>query len=124
MLIAGDPQLAARCGADGLHLPEAQVSEAVHWRARFPRWLITCAAHDGRAIARARNARADAVLLSPVFATRSHDRRVDTGPLRLRLLAKDAGMPVYALGGIDARTALRLDGAALAGIAAIGALSA
>ena len=44
--------------------------------------------------------------------------------MRLRLLAQDAGMPVYALGGIDARTALRLSGAALAGIAAIGALSA
>jgi len=123
LLIAGDPALAARVGADGLHLPEARAAEAAHWRALHPNWLITAAAHSAHAIRRARNARVDAVLLSPVFATPSHVGAKPLGALRLRLLARDAGLPIYALGGIDARTALALGGANVAGIAAIGALS-
>jgi len=123
LLIAGDPTLAARGGADGLHLPEARACEAAHWRALHPNWLITAAAHSAQAIRRARSAGADAVLLSPVFATRSHAGAEPLGTLRLRLLALAAGIPVYALGGIDARTAPMLGGANIAGIAAIGALS-
>lgn len=123
LLIANDPALAGRIGADGLHLPQARAREAAHWRARHPRWLITCAAHDACAIMQARAGCADAVLLSPVFATRSHDGAATLGTMRLRRLAQAARLPVYALGGVDARTALRLDGAPLAGIAAIGALS-
>lgn len=123
LLIANDPALAARAGADGLHLPEARAGEAAHWRALHPSWLITCAAHSAQAMRRARNARADAVLLSPVFATKSHRGAKVLGATRLRMLTQDAGLPVYALGGIDVRTALMLGGANVAGIAAIGALS-
>lgn len=124
LLVAGDAVLAARVAADGIHLPQARAHEAVHWHTRFPRWLITCAAHDGRAIARAARFGAAAVLLSSVFPTLSHAGAPALGPMRLRLLAQKARIPVYALGGVDAETARRLDGAALAGIAAIGALSA
>lgn len=123
LLIAGDAALAARVAADGIHLPEARAREAAHWRACHPYWLITAAAHSARAIWRARNARADAALLSPVFATRSHEDARPLGAVRFRLLAQSAGLPVYALGGIDARTALALGGENLAGIAAIGALA-
>ena len=124
MLIAADPALAARCGADGLHLPEARAHEVAHWRTCHPRWLITCAAHSERAILRAGRLGADAALLSPVFATRSHDDAAALGALRFRMLAQRATLPVYALGGIDAHTALRLGGANAAGLAAIGGLSA
>src|SRR5437868_10419813 len=49
LLIAGDAFLAAHIGADGLHLPETRVSEAMHWKAVHPSWLITAAAHSERA---------------------------------------------------------------------------
>jgi thiamine-phosphate pyrophosphorylase len=52
--------------------------------------------------------RADAVLLSPAFATRSHPDARALGPVRFRLLAQHARMPVIALGGMTARTARRL----------------
>jgi thiamine-phosphate pyrophosphorylase len=52
--------------------------------------------------------RADAVVLSPVFATRSHPGATPLGPLRFRLLARRAGLPVIALGGMDARRARRI----------------
>lgn len=123
LLVADDPALAARVGADGLHLPERRMREACHWRARFPRWIITCAVHNERALLTAAHARADAVLLSPVFATKSHEGAPALGAIRFRALVRAAMIPVYALGGIDAKTALRLDGSGAAGIAAIGALA-
>jgi len=123
LLIAGDAALAARVAADGLHLPERRAREAAHWRACHPRWLITAAAHNARAIEGARCAQADAVLLSPVFATRSHGDAKPLGAVRFRMLARDAGLPVYALGGIDVHTVLALGGENVAGIAAVGALT-
>ncbi|MBU6443728.1 MAG: thiamine phosphate synthase [Alphaproteobacteria bacterium] len=122
LLIADDPTLATNLGAHGLHLPEARAHEAVHWRASHPHWLITAAAHSLRAIQRARHA--DAVLLSPVFASQSHQDAPGMGAVRFRILARQARKPVYALGGVDAHTVLQLTGAPATGIAAIGALSA
>ena len=119
LLIAGDARLAAAIGADGLHLPETRAREASHWRALKPSWLITAAAHSARSLAVARIAGADAALLAPVFATLSHPDRAPFGPLRARLLAARAGLPVYALGGVNAQTIVRLANARLAGIAAI-----
>src|ERR1700686_4529224 len=46
LLVAGDAELADAVHADGLHLPEARLMEAVHCRTRRPQWLITVAAHS------------------------------------------------------------------------------
>jgi len=119
LIVAGDARLAADIGAHGLHLPEARAREAAHWRALRPSWIITAAAHSARALAVARRAGADAALLAPVFATPSHPGREPLGALQVRLLAARAGLPVYALGGVNASTIARLRGAILAGIAAI-----
>ena len=87
-LIAGDPELASRLGADGLHLPEARAGEAAYWRARFPPLLITTSAHSLRALLRAQSLPVDAVFLSPVFATRSHPGRASLSPVRANLIAR------------------------------------
>jgi thiamine-phosphate pyrophosphorylase len=81
--------------------------------------LVT--AHSLREIGASRRARADAILLSPVFATRTHLGARTLGPLRFRLLAARAQAPVIALGGMDARRAKRLrigEWAAIDGICA------
>jgi thiamine-phosphate pyrophosphorylase len=122
LLVAGDAPLAAEIGAHGLHLPEARAREAAHWRALNPSWTITAAAHSERALAAARIAGVDAVLLAPVFATSSHPERQPLGPLRARLIAARADLPVYALGGINAETVARLAHANFVGVAAIEAL--
>jgi thiamine-phosphate pyrophosphorylase len=70
--------------------------------------LALATAHDLEEIALANRMQADAVLLSPVFPTRSHPGAAVLGPLRFRLLARHAAMPVIALGGMDARAARRL----------------
>jgi thiamine-phosphate pyrophosphorylase len=119
LLIAGDAQLAADIGAHGLHLPEARAREAAHWRSLKPSWVITAAAHSARAIAVARSAGADAVLLAPVFPTASHPGRESLGLVRARLIAARTSFPIYALGGVNAETIARLAQAGFAGIAAI-----
>jgi thiamine-phosphate pyrophosphorylase len=123
LLIAGDPALAARVGASGVHFSEARAREAAHWRALRPSWLITAAAHSVRAVLNAGRARADAVLLAPVFPTLSHRDRPALGATRFRLVAGAVPIPIYALGGINAKSVTRLRDAQLAGIAAIEGLT-
>ncbi|HVV27031.1 MAG TPA: thiamine phosphate synthase [Rhizomicrobium sp.] len=121
LLIADDPALAARLAPHvaGLHLPEARMKQAPHWRARRPRWIITASAHSLRALKDA--AWLDAVFLSPVFPTQSHPGAPALTPVRAGLIAARAPVPVYALGGVTAQSAARL-APAFSGIAAIGGL--
>jgi thiamine-phosphate pyrophosphorylase len=100
-VLADDAITALEWGADGLYGPP---------RALYPtRGLLTLAtAHDLAEIGLANRAKADAVLLSPAFRTRSHPDAAALGPLRFRLLARHAQMPVIALGGMNARAARRL----------------
>ncbi len=117
VLVAADPALAARLGADGLHLPQARAREAAHWRATHPNWLISAARHGAGPSA----SHLDFVVLSAVFPTASHQGRAALGAARANALARAARLPVYALGGIDARNARLLHG--FIGIAAVGALA-
>jgi thiamine-phosphate pyrophosphorylase len=119
LLIADDPALAGEIGAAGLHLPELRMREAAHWRARFPDWIITSSAHSLRALMGAHML--DAVFLSPVFATASHQQARPLTPVRAAFIAAQAPVPVYALGGINSRNAALL-APAFSGIAAIGSL--
>jgi thiamine-phosphate pyrophosphorylase len=58
-----------------------------------PALLRLVTAHSLREMAQAHQARADAILLSPVFATRSHPGAQTLGPVRFRLLARHAPDP-------------------------------
>ena len=84
--------------------------------ARGAPMLRLVSVHSLREIAMAHRARADAILLSPAFATRSHAERAALGPLRFRLVAARALVPVIALGGMTARRARRLGSARWAAI--------
>jgi thiamine-phosphate pyrophosphorylase len=128
LLIAGDWRLAIAVGADGVHLPEAAARRGpAAWGRGGPRrpgFLITAAAHSPAALERAARAGADAALLSPVFPTASHPGATGIGVVRFAAWCRKAPLPVYALGGIDRRTARRLAGAGAAGFAFLGALAA
>jgi thiamine-phosphate pyrophosphorylase len=121
LLIADDPALAAAIGAHGIHLPQTLAQDAAHWRALRPSWFITVAAHSLSSAMRV--CHADAMIVAPVFPTQSHPGGTTLGALRLRLIAQQVHIPIYALGGIDSGTVRSLVGAKLAGLAAIGALS-
>ena len=122
MLVGADPALAHAIGAAGIHLPERSGHLAGGIRRRRPGWIVTAAAHDGRAIHRAFAAGADAVLVSPVFESRSPSAGRPLGLTRFAALVRAARGPVYALGGVNAVTARRLLGSGAVGIAAVEAL--
>lgn len=63
--------------------------------------LHLATAHSLREIAEANRLGADAVLLSPVFPTRSHPGAATLGAARFRLLAAHSKAPVIALGGMN-----------------------
>lgn len=121
LLVAGDPALALRVGAAGVHWPERQLPRG-RWRRPRPAMIVTAAAHGRAAIVAARRGGVDAVLLSPVLPTQSHPGAPVLGVWRFAALVTRARLPVYALGGINRDTARRLAGSGAAGIAAIGGL--
>ena len=121
LLIGADEGLAVRVRAHGLHLPERMLPELPRLRQRHPRWILTAAAHSPRALRRAEQAGADAVLLSSAFRSRSASRHTVWGAVRFARLAKSSRTPVIALGGVDGANAARLIGAGAAGLAALGA---
>jgi thiamine-phosphate pyrophosphorylase len=119
LLISADPELAQSVGAHGVHWPEARLPEG-----RLTSGLVTASAHSAAAIARARMFGADVCIVSPVFPTRSASARASLGLFHASQLAREAGLPVIALGGVNKRTARRLVGRGFAGLAAVDALSA
>jgi thiamine-phosphate pyrophosphorylase len=123
LLVGADPELARRIGADGVHLPERSARRAGALRRTSPGWIVTAAAHGRPAVLGAFRAGADAVLLSPVFASRSPSAKGALGPVRFAALVRAAPGPVYALGGVDAAGARRLANSGAAGVAAVDGLA-
>ena len=103
LVVLADSALTAReWGADGIYGAPLSL---------YPRrdgLLRLATAHSLVEIAQARRVGAHAVLLSPAFTTQSHPGAPSLGPVRWRLLAARAGMPVIALGGMNSCTAQRL----------------
>jgi thiamine-phosphate pyrophosphorylase len=119
VLIGADAALAARVGADGVHLPERMASRVRAARSGRRGWIVTTAAHSLAAARRARAAGADAAVVSAVFSSRSLSAGRPIGVLRLAAIARAAGLPVYALGGVNDHTAGRLRDVGAAGLAAV-----
>lgn len=116
LLIGQDVALAARIGADGVHLPERLAHRALAVKGAHPRWIVTSAAHS---LAAARASRADAVVLSVAFPSLSASAGKALGPVRLASRVRASERPAYALGGLNNKTARRLIDAGLIGLAAV-----
>ncbi len=108
-------------GIDGVHIPERGLHR---WRrvdiARAGHMFVTASAHSAAAVGRAVRLGVDAVLLSPVFPTRSHREARALGLMRFEGMARRSPAPVFALGGIDTANVRRIGRGAAAGMAAIG----
>jgi thiamine-phosphate pyrophosphorylase len=102
VILADSAQTAREWGADGIY-------GAPRMLGRRKGLLRLATAHSLREIGDANRAGADAVLLSPVFATRSHPEARPLGPVRFRLLSALSGAPVIALGGMTRKGAERLE---------------
>ncbi|MHA7901397.1 MAG: thiamine phosphate synthase [Henriciella sp.] len=119
LLIAADPDLAKRVGADGVHWPEARLVQARAWRDQFA--VQTASAHSRRAIWRAQQYGIDAVLVSSVYPSKSKSAGTPLGTARFRALVNGNTLPIYALGGVTATNAGQI--ADCAGLSAVSAFS-
>ena len=93
-VLSGSAKQAKAWGADGAYGPARMIGCG-------PALLRLVTVHSLKEIAQAHRARADAILLSPVFPTRSHPGAAALGPVRFWLLARHAQVPVVALGGMN-----------------------
>lgn len=91
--------------------------------ARVSRGIATFAVHDRAEAVAAMRAGADALFVSPVFATASHPGAGTLGPVRFGLLVRGLRVPVIALGGMDAARFSRMRRLGAYGWAAIDALA-
>lgn len=107
VVLAGGMALARAWGAEGAYGAAGVIGPGGPG-------LRLATVHGLREMARAR--RADAVLLSPVFPTRSHPGGKVLGPVRFRVMAGRSCVPVIALGGMDARRGRGLRWAAIDGL--------
>ncbi|TCM17004.1 thiamine-phosphate pyrophosphorylase [Novosphingobium sp. PhB165] len=113
IVLSGTPREARQWRADGVYGAQERLASG-------PATLRLVTVHSLHELAKAHRARADIVLISPVFTTRSHPGAATLGPTRFHLLAAHARVPVIALGGMTSRRARTLPNRKWAAIAAFG----
>ena len=101
IVLAASARQARAWGADGAYGSAGTLAGG-------PAMLRLVTAHSLAELGHVRRAHADAILLSPVFPTRSHPGAGTLGPARFRLIARHARLPVIALGGMTLHRARTL----------------
>jgi len=125
LLISDDVSLALSLRLDGVHLSEKTLKKtALCGRFIKPKaqFFVTSACHSLKAIKWAEICMIDAVLISPVFATKSHPDGRTLGTWKFANLARKGSIKKYALGGITSKTISHLRKSKACGCAGIGEL--
>jgi thiamine-phosphate pyrophosphorylase len=119
LLVNDRVDVAIAAGAAGAHLPSAGLSAADARRLLGPRRLVGVSCHGLDDVRRARDGGADYATFGPVFDTPS--KRAYGAPVGLGALAEASrlGLPLVALGGVDAENAPQVMAAGAHGVAAI-----
>jgi thiamine-phosphate diphosphorylase len=120
VFINSRPDVAQATGAQGVQLGGSDLRPA-EARASFPVGWIGCSVHSVQEAERAAREGANFLLVGNVYATASHPDRPAGGPALVRESAR-LGLPVIAIGGIDAARAVEMRDAGGYGVAAITAL--
>ena len=112
-LVAANPELAKQCDVAGVHWPSWASPQPIQGQ------LTIFAVHNHEELLRAEAFNADAVIISPVFETKSHPDTPHLGLEGLHSLIKQTTCPVYAMGGITSarmQSLLELEIYGIAGI--------
>tara|TARA_R110001599_G_scaffold55401_5_gene153322 strand:- start:39271 stop:39840 length:570 start_codon:yes stop_codon:yes gene_type:complete len=106
---------------DAVHIPEHALK---NWRradlVRLNPSFVSASAHGWTGISKAAAVGVDAVLVSTVFATKSHPNHSALGLYRFAALVQASPIPVYALGGMTYDRSRRTTAVGAAGFAGIG----
>jgi thiamine-phosphate diphosphorylase len=122
LIINSRADIARAAYADGVHLPENDVPPAVARLSLGFHALCGVSVHSLAAARGAASEGADYLVFGPVFETRSHPGTAPVGLAALREIARAVPLPVFAIGGIDAASAILCLNAGARGIAVISAV--
>jgi thiamine-phosphate pyrophosphorylase len=114
------PDVAGAVGAQGVQLGSHDLTPT-EARTSFPRGWIGRSVHSVHEASAAAAAGADYLLVGTIFPSRSHAGQAAAGTGLIRETTR-FGLPVIAIGGIDAAGAAEARAAGAYGVAAIGAL--
>lgn len=122
LLLNSRIEIAREVGADGVHLPRdgspAEMRQALGHNA-----LVGISTHSEAELRRVEAQGADFAVLSPLFNPSSKPAYTDPlGLERFALLARDATIPVFALGGIRLENATECLRSGAYGVAVLGAI--
>ncbi len=98
VLVNATPELAAECGADGVHMTAGALMSCAS-RPALPWCGASC--HNAAELKRAQELGVDFVVLGPVAATPSHPGAQTLGWTQFAGLLRECPLPVYALGGMQ-----------------------
>jgi len=115
-LVNGDAALAMETGADGLHLPAAQLAGLVE---RPPFKLVAASCHTRAELEHAARLGIDFAVLGPVLPTASHPEHTGIGWPAFAQQVAQLPLPVFALGGMGRGDLAAAQAAGAHGIAAI-----
>jgi 8-oxo-dGTP diphosphatase len=98
VLLNADADVAARAGADGVHLTAARLMRLTQ---RPPLQLVGASCHTREDLEHAAGLGIDFVVLGPVQETATHPGAALLGWDRFRTLLADYPLPVFAIGGLS-----------------------
>ncbi|HEY5701097.1 MAG TPA: Nudix family hydrolase [Gammaproteobacteria bacterium] len=100
LILNCEPGRVPSLGAQGVHLTSRRL-DAMRARPLGSGYWVGASCHGADELATARRLGLDFAVLSPVAPTPSHPYRSPLGWDGFQRLVRDAGLPVYALGGVD-----------------------
>jgi thiamine-phosphate pyrophosphorylase len=121
LLVNGSLDVAIDAVADGVHLPSDGIATAMARMACGGRLLVGRSAHNVAEVTAAASTGADYVELGTIFPSRSHPDGEVQGLAPLAIAAC-FGVPILAVGGIDAVNAEAVMAAGASGVAVISAI--
>lgn len=104
-IVNDDPEIAAECGADGVHVGQDDMRPA-EVRRRFPSLkIVGLSTHNLAQVEASRPEPVDYIGVGPVYATPTKDIPDPTlGPEMAGRMIAAAGVPAVAIGGLDLET--------------------
>lgn len=120
LILDREPALAESLGAAGWHADSSALGK-LEQRPLPRRYWCLASVHDAAELHRARACDMDAAVLSPVLPTGSHPGNPVLGWDGFAALVVDAGLPVYAMGGLGRGDLLQARNRGAFGVAGISA---
>lgn len=121
LLLNAAPEMLVQVPAHGVHLSSARLLAYRQRPVSHDHWLAA-SCHNERELQHARAIGVDFAVISPVLETSSHPEAAPLGWEAFARLSAQAGMPVYALGGMGLEQLAQAKRCGAQGIAAITAL--